>query len=182
MLRLSYTLLRLWHQQRLDEVLSYYTKRETITTPEMVIGSGWDHLVNESVKKNNCLPDEFGGLKLNKPSVQQKLEIKLDDETELVGVPDIIDTGDEIVYEIKTGVTPANTFLSSKQIEIYALLCQLKQITIRQIRVFRYNPYQRKYDWAMRWNTDNLACEAHDYIFDVAPDIRKYLTENEVKV
>lgn len=182
MLRVSYTLLRLWHDQRLDEVLSYYTKRETITTDQMIIGQGWDYLVNEQVKKDSCLPKEFGGLKLNIPIVQKKLEAILED-IELVGVPDIIDTGDPmIIYEIKTGVTASNAYISSKQIEMYALLAELVELPITQFRVIRYNPYNEKYDWAMRWNTKDVAMKAREYILEKAPEIKVFLESNGVKI
>lgn len=148
----------------------------------MIVGQGWDYLVNEQVKKDSCLPKEFGGLKLNIPIVQKKLEAVLEN-IELVGVPDVIETGEPMfIIEIKTGVTSSNQYISTKQIEMYSLLAELNDLPITHFKVIRYNPYNEKYDWAMRWNSKELANNAREYVLEKAPEIQEFLESKGIEI
>lgn len=172
-IRISFTLLSLWDRKEYDQVADYYSKKRTFTTDAMELGQAYDTLVNATVNKTGKLPPDFGGLQLNKPITQLKLEANLDDEIEIVGMPDVLDA--PTLIEIKTGVTNSMTYIKSMQIGMYALLCELNNIKIDKAIVIRHDQYQKKTDWSMRWITPELIKQTKVQIYSKEPEIREFL-------
>ena len=172
-LRISYTLLSLWHSKRFEDVVNYYIKAPTMVTDQMLEGSGWDQVIQDEVAKTNCLPKEFGGIKLIDPLCQLKLEVDLDDRNELVTVPDCVDS--PTWYEFKTGSTSVEQYAHTMQISMYSLVASLLDLPLERINIIHYNQYINEAEWYMVYNNKDLKNKAADYILAESENIRAFL-------
>lgn len=170
-IRLSYSLLRLWDLGKTDDAVAYYFKTaDRLESDAIVQGRAWDKIVEEQVKANNKLPEEFGGLKLNKPQTQPKKEIQLDDNFELVIVPDIQD-GDRII-EIKTGGSYSSSdYARNKQVPIYLYANEDSKMGI----ILHYDQYIDELDWYAIHKTPRLMEETEKYIYTLGNSFKNYL-------
>ena len=174
-LRLSYTLLSLWEKGRVDDAVRYYKKIPMEMTEAMIQGKEWDKKNSESIEKNKKFIKEFGDWKLQNPKAQLKLEISYNEMLDLVIVPDCVD-GD-ILYEHKTGKRSATSYLSDKQLGVYALGLKLSDIPIRQAYLIRFNQHTNKTDWAKKIIGDWVFDDTDNYIQTLAPEIHKHFSD-----
>lgn len=178
-LRLSYTLLKLWQQNRVDDAIIYYFKLGKITNKYMEEGLKWDKLVNDSVEGHRKLPTAFGGGMLSNPKSQLKLVAQYNTYYDLVGVIDILD--ETILYEIKTGSSKDSADYSLDfQIGIYLLLTDLSKIEVEKAIILHYDQNRNTLDKTLIWNSIEERKRAKNYIDTLAPDIYEYFKANKL--
>lgn len=178
-IRLSYTLLNLWRQGRIDDALVYYFKMGNLTNPYLEEGKKWDEIVNTSVREYKRLPEEFDGDILVNPRAQEKWEAEYSDMFTVVGVPDIID--EDTLYEIKTGSSKDSAeYASDFQVALYLWLAQKNNIPIRKAYIIRYNQYNKTVDRTLIWNSEFEIERAVNYIESLAPEIYDYFESHNL--
>lgn len=177
--RVSYTLLKLWQQGRIDDAIIYYFKMAKMTNKYMEEGIKWDKLVNESVTAHNALPIEFGGDKLQSPTAQVKWVAEYNEQFDLVGVADVIDG--KTLYEIKTGSSKDSADYSIDfQIGMYLVLARLKEVEIEKAMILHYDQNAKTLDKTLIWNSKEERARANNYIDSIAPDIYEYFKQNKL--
>lgn len=176
--RASYSVLDLWRGGRYEDAVALYFKLETYTNAAMELGKQFHQEWQEETEKTGCLPQVFGGAKMNDPKTEIKIVQHLEPWLDLVGVIDCLDS--PTVYEYKTGVTSAAQYANSKQGGIYALLATLEGHLVDRIEYHRFNPYTKKADMAFRWVTDTVLEEAMEFVKTHAADMHAYLVQNDL--
>lgn len=166
-------MLRLWDLGKTDEAIDYYFKTgDELDTEPIRQGRAWDRIVEEQIKAENILPREFGGLKLDKPLTQPKKEIKINDDFELVVVPDIKD-GNKII-EIKTGGSyTSSDYARTMQVPIYLYAYEDTDLGL----IVHYDQYIDEADWYMIHKSDKLMKETEEYIYTLGKSFKNYLTK-----
>ena len=177
-LRVSFSILKLWQQGRIEDCVNSYFKLKQLTNPYMEEGKKWDTKVNEHVLKNSCLPQEFGGETLKLPKVQEKWEMDFEGYT-LVGVPDIVD--EPTLLEIKTGGSKdSGDYAMDFQIGIYLLLGELLNKNLEKALILHYNQFTKELDRTLIWNTPFERERAKNYILTLSPEIMTFFTEKDL--
>jgi len=177
-LRLSWTLLNLWQQGKVDEAVAFYLKLERKETPEMVKGKELHKLNEENLKEARKFIKEFGGLELKKPRVEWKIEMNYNELFDLVGVIDAYDEETKTLYEFKTGKMSAISYLNSHQLGIYSLLLQKENKPVKKIMVIRWDG--KKTDWAFKWFYPELIEEAKNFVDSLGPEIYQFFEERGI--
>jgi len=163
-LRISPSLINYWNRNRTEDLINYYFKlKEIDATEPMIIGRGYDELNNISIRQEKKMIPEFGGIKLNNPAAQVKLEVVYKD-FELVGQIDVLDPPS--LYELKIGKFSALDHLDEIQVPFYLFLCELKKIEVNKAILIRYDPETNKTDWAMMLKSNELLKEVEKEIIE----------------
>lgn len=171
MIRVSYTLINLWEQGKRDEMVAYYMGVKKEPTAPMQKGKDYDSYITDFVQANSRLPDSLGGILLDSPINQVKMEyVDAKNDIKFVFVPDLIDS--KILYEFKTGTTDLNQYLYSMQIPSYLYL--LDKVGIEIDRAYLIN---EKQGWYLISNNDEIKEKARCWLYDYAIDIREWFIE-----
>ena len=175
-LRLSYTLLRLWEQNKLDEVCAYVTKTsDQLVTDAVEQGSAWDKIVQESIEKDGKLPKEFGGMELEGAFCQEKKVLELNDFV-LVAKPDIVSFEGEELYEIKTGKFSSGDYANTMQVPIYMMVFD----TVKKATILHYDQAIDEMDWFLIHKTEALMEKTKEYVMKNGLAIKKYLEDQGI--
>lgn len=173
-IRLSYTILKLWEQSRVKEIADLVIGKEIEKNEDMKRGFDFDLMVQETVKKEKRLPKELGGLKLNNPQVQKKIEVPYNELADLVGVYDIYD--EPIIYEIKSSKFSSSDFLNDYQLDFYLLLAELSKLKVEKAILYRYDYLEKDYDKAILYNNKRSINEIKNRIDSLLPEIHNFIS------
>jgi len=174
--RASFTVLNLWDQGDYDEAIKAYFKLERVKTRAMDEGSAKHDEWRRHVLATGCLPQEFGGAKLNNPSVENKNVIQLENWLDFVYIPDLVDG--QTIYEFKTGVTTSQQYADSKQMGVYAVGLTFDKVFVNRGVVLHWNQYTRKADTSTVWLTDKVLRDAHHWIIGQSRAMFDYISQN----
>lgn len=173
-LRVSYTLLELWRQGKVDEAVASYLSLETKTSLSIEKGKEEHKRLEKEIKSGERkLFDRF---ELKKPESELKIVIPYNDFADLVGVLDIYDN--PILYEIKTGKTSSSEYLSSYQLSIYSLLLKKTGRDLEKIIVINKNDNEINY--SIKYYYPLMLEEAKDFIDSYVFEIYKFFKEKNI--
>jgi hypothetical protein len=137
--KLSYSILNAWAHGQWEQAVGQYVGQPLPATPEMELGRVKHEQWERQIKATGALPDELGEWPLTAPVTEQKYQkrIPVNDELDILlrGVPDCLDG--PRVYEWKSGLTSASSYVDSMQTDYYKLL--IPQISEAVYVV--WNPY-----------------------------------------
>lgn len=139
--RASYSTLSAWARGDYDLALGMYFKTTDFDTPAMALGRALHDEWEREIKASGNMPAVFGGEPI---AVKHKVEVfahrMLADWLQLRGKLDMVT--DEVGYDWKSGVTPANQWANSMQHCVYHVLYpNLKRFEYRA-----FNPYTSSSD------------------------------------
>lgn len=119
--RCSYSMLSAWERGDYQRALEMYIGLESEMTPAMQFGRDQHEAWEKEILETGCMPAVFGGAQLPVGfQTEIKKEVMLNDWLQLVGVLDL--RVPKIGRDWKTGMTPANSYLSGKQHKVYQIL------------------------------------------------------------
>lgn len=173
-IRLSYTILKLWEQSRVKEIADLVMGKKIEKNENMKRGYDFDLLVQEAVKKEKTLPKELGGLKLNNPEVQKKIEVPYNELAYLVGVYDIYD--EPVIYEIKSSKFSSGDFLNDYQLDFYLLLSEMAGLKVEKAILYRYDYLNKDYDKSILYNNKRSIQEIKNRIDSLLPEIHNFIS------
>jgi hypothetical protein len=171
-LRVSYSLLSAWERGQTDYCVKLYTHQETPKTEAMEDGIVWDTVQMEEIQKHKRTTPEFNSFSFSDPQTQLKLETPYNSHVELIAKLDVYDKPN--ITELKTGRRSALSYLSSKQLDIYALACHMNKLPVDKIIVIRYDQYNDEVDWAFKYMNKEVLDTARNYIDSLSADIYAY--------
>lgn len=119
-MRVSYSILAAWERRDYDSAIGMYLGKKIQPTRAMMAGSGWHKEWEEETLRTGKLPAIFGARELKNPETEVKIVKKLTPWLTLSGVMDLRDV--PIVFEYKTGHSPAAVWARSKQHLVYQIL------------------------------------------------------------
>lgn len=176
--RASYSVLSQWKSGRWEDAIALYFKLAQWENPAMEAGKEWHAKWEEEGIKTGCLPEIFGGKKLQDPQFEVKFVHEIEPWLDLVGVLDVLDSPD--IYDYKTGVTSAANYANTPQGGIYALLATLEGHYVEKMHYLAYNQHTKKKTVAMVWVTDKVLEDAMDFVKTYAAEMHQYLIDNDL--
>lgn len=182
--RASYTVLRLWETGKYEDAVSVYFHQFREATPAMKEGKRLHEEWSYEVQRTGCLPEVFGGAKVEDTLIEQKMYATFEgiDWIELVGVPDLIAKycDQYNVYEYKTGVTNSQSYANTMQGGIYGILCRMNSINVDKIAFLHYNQYTKNSDTSYVWITNKSIEETVNWVITLSGEMKQYLEENDL--
>lgn len=176
--RASYTILNTWGSGQWESAVKMYFKLDQYVSPAMADGKVWHEKWEKYIKENLALPEEFGGKKLIKPEVEIKKVVSLEPWLDLVGRIDCFDS--PTIYEFKTGKQSSESYASSHQAGIYAILATKAGLYADRAEIYHYDQYTKKYDMSLVWITDEMMLKTYNYIVTLAGEMHDYLLKNDL--
>lgn len=173
-IRLSYTILKFWEQGKVKEIADMVRGIKIEKNKDMERGCEFDLKVQEVIKKEKRLPDELGGLRLNNPEVQKKIEVAYNELAYLVGVYDVYD--EPVIYEIKSSKFSSGDFLNDYQLDFYLLLAKLSGLKVEKAVLYRYDYLEKDYDKAILYNNQRSIREIKNRIDSILPEIHNFIS------
>jgi len=178
-LRVSYSILKLWQQGRVDDMIVSYFKLGQMYSKAMDEGKQWDEYNNLYVSKHKQLAPEFGGDKLINPTPQVKWVTPYDETCDLVTVIDVLDA--PTLYEVKTGVSKdSGDYCNDFQVAMYLLAAHMQGVDIERAYIIHYNQVTRQTDRSLIWNLSYERKRAKNYIDTLAPEVYNYFVQNDL--
>jgi len=177
--RASFSVLNAWAKGDWERAVEMYFKLDDFTNQAMEEGKEWHKKWENEIENTSCLPEVFGGARLEKPKTELKLEFQLADWLELVGVVDCYDVEGD-VYEFKTGHSSSQSYANSMQTRIYGLLLKLHKQKVRKAIIHRYNQHSKKADCSYLWLTSEQLKNALDWVHTFSSEMHNYLEENDL--
>lgn len=179
-LRASFSFLNLWSQGRHEEAILSYFHVPRPTPPQYIQGKKFDEYAQKYITKHGTMPPEWGGNSLGNPITQMRHTVPYNALCSLTGIFDIYDKKTHILYELKTGKTAARSYANTHQVPLYLLLCARLAIPVKEARIIRYNPLDKKHDVAILYPTDRLLKKAENYLDSLVPEIYQYFQDNDL--
>lgn len=176
--RASFSVLDAWRRGDWQMAVEMYFKVCDFETPAMIEGKEYHQKWEKEIKKTGCLPEVFGSHKLENPEVELKIEKKLADWMEMVGVIDCYDNG--IIHEFKTGVASSQSYANGMQLGVYALLLKLNGYPVEQGIIHRYNQHTGETEASYVWITKDYMNKALDWVETYASEMHSYLEDNDL--
>lgn len=177
--RATYSILSAWDKGDYKGAIKSYYKLETYTNKYMEMGKKYHKKFENEINETGCRPEIFGGKKLVNPVAEEKLEIDLLPWLQLVGVVDCRHGKNNIIVEdYKTGTTPLNDWLSSKQLPLYAVLLMAKGYNVNQGRIYKFNQYSREVEVGVLWISKTLIQDTVAWLIKTANDMVGYIEEH----
>lgn len=176
-IRLSYSLLKLYEQNRFDDLVNYYFKMgEVYDSYQMEEGRAWDKLAMESIEHTGKLPPEFNNIEMLDPKCQHKIVVPWGEDYELVAKLDVLDANR--IFELKTGMSMDSAdYCNEKQVGVYILACEMMGTPVEKAYIIHFDQSLKKTDMSLVWKTNELLEETTLWIDSLAPKIRTLLEE-----
>lgn len=137
-MRVSYSMLSAWERKDFDTAIAYFLRLPTPDFGNYDDGRKYHDKWEKETRRTGRLPKVFGGLELKNPEPELYIKKKLNDWLELAGKIDLRDG--KIMYEYKTGGSPASAYARGKQHEVYQILDPRLEIA----DYFAYNQHEKK--------------------------------------
>lgn len=174
-LRVSYTLLNLWRQGKVQEAISCYFHMPMVSTPAMKKGKKVHKIIEEMIQSDGVLPDFLPKFKLVKPQAEKEVVVSYNDQFDLKCIIDCLDEPN--LYDWKVGVTSALEWSGTLQLPLYFFICQLAGIEVDKGYIVRYNPIERKTDWVLIHNTPKMREYGENLVASLAPEILAFFEQ-----
>lgn len=177
-LKLSYSIISNWKQNRYEEAIGMYLGKPLPGTDAMELGKLYDEKWNAHIEKTGKLPDELGGEDLIDPKVQRKYQVILPFSEEyqilLRGVLDIEEP--HRITDNKCGRTEAINYIDQTQIDYYSIF--KPEATEGMYRC--YNPYMDTLTIGVKYLTQENRDRAIEEIVTFGGEILDYLLANKL--
>ena len=171
-LRISHTLLHLWEQNRVNEAIAFYLKKETPKTPQMELGIKVHKEIEEAVKRDGKIKVGNTSFVFTAPKVEHKVEAEYLDRFEIVGVYDVLD--EPRLIDWKTGTTSSMDHAGGYQMPMYFFLAKLKGIRIDYAQLVHING---SVDITVVLNSPHQVERGKNYIDSLGYDIWEYFNK-----
>lgn len=172
--RASYSVLSTWARGDIDRAVEMYFKLSTYDTPQMKAGREYHDAWDLEVSETGCMPQVFGGRKLNNPITERKIVKQIEDWLELVGVVDLVDG--ELMVDYKTGKTPSSAYTNGFQHCLYSILVP----EAKMFEYHHYDQYNKTKDMQILHLSEQTYMDGMDYLITHASDMHSFLEENQL--
>jgi len=173
-LNLSFSALSMWSKGAIDSSMAIMFRLPQKRTKEMEEGLEYHKKWAEEIQRNK----ELFGIKFKDPKVEMEVVCRYDDFWNIKGIYDCMD-GDRL-YEFKSGVMGSNEYARTMQLPFYFLIAELKGLKIREGRIIHHNQKINETDLTIVFNNKERISEARNFIDTLAPEIEKYVLENNL--
>lgn len=176
--RASFSILNTWASGNWQRAIEYYFKLATFTSPQMAAGKEWHQAWEKHIQANSTLPVEMGAKKLISPQTELKRVVELRPWLDLVGVIDCYDA--PTIYEFKTGKQSSESYASSPQAGVYAVLATYSGLYVEKAEIYHYDQYLKQYDMSVVWITDKMLDDAFNWVETLASEMHSYFVKNSL--
>lgn len=173
-IRTSWSMLSAWSHERYQDAIAMLLRQPTVATDAMLEGKRLHEIWELEGRKTGCLPETFGGQKLNQPKFEIKKEIRLNSWIVFVGVLDVLDLPRGVDY--KSGSTPATAYANSLQHCCYQVLYP----NLKSFEYHVYNTATKRASMVMIHLDDNTLRRGVEFILSNASEIRAYCEQNDI--
>jgi hypothetical protein len=181
-MKVSYSLLNLWHQGRYDDAIAAFQGNWMPANPQMAEGTAFHKAWEEEVRATNQLPAVFGAKALKNPKPEAYTKIQLLDWLWVSGMVDLED--EDTGYEYKTGTSNAAVYARSWQHKVYKVL----RPKLKYFEYHCYNQYSKVATMERIHLSEKVFDDGLEWIITNASDLRATLeqmgiaTDNETVV
>lgn len=177
-LELNQTTIHAWATGQYQKAVEHYFKINNYTSEQMADGTALHKEWAEHIAATKTLPPVFGNKPLTDPICEKKYTVQLQPWLKLYGTPDCIDS--PVVHEFKSGKRSSESYASSWQTRIYAVLATFAGIYINKAEIHVYDQYQKKSGYSEVWITDQTLRDAQNYIETIAGEIYNYFDQQDI--
>lgn len=174
--RASFTVLNAWQSGNWERAIKYYFKLEEFTTPEMLQGRELHKKWADETKKTKCLPEVFGGQKLQNPIVEQKVVVELEPWLDFVFIIDCLDA--PVLHEYKSGKSSSESYAGSWQTGAYAVGAVSAGFYVDRAEVHHYDQYMKVSDMSILHITDKVLEDSYNWIITISSEMHNYFIVN----
>lgn len=178
-LRLSWSLINAWKNQRYDDAVRMYLHLPSETTPQMEEGIKWHKRWEKGSQKGKL---EIGEVRLNylSPEPEKEITVNFDEFFDLKCRLDCLDRDQRLFDEYKTGVLSSKEYARGGQPDFYYLITKIAKIPIDKCRLTHFNQYEKRADMTVIWFDEESIENAINYIETIGSDIREYFIKNNI--
>jgi len=176
--RANYTVLNAWSSGNWDGAIEMYFSLKKFTSRAMGEGKDYHDQFEEETRKTGHLPAIFGGKQLNKPVVEFKNTVKIEEWLQLKFKIDCLD--EPTIYEYKTGKETSESYAESHQLGVYGVGCTLSGIFVNKAEVYHFDQYTKKVDMSVRWITKKMLENDLNWIVTISSEMHNYFLENDL--
>ena len=174
-LRLSYSLINLWSEGKIEQALSTYYHMEQGLTEAMKSGKEIHKDIENTIKTAGQLPAYLSPIKLLAPKSEFVLTVPYNEQFDLKAIIDCLDG--KTLYEFKTGVTESLAWSAFHQIPFYFLVCGLSGLEVEKAMLLHYNQHEKTSDFVQIWNGPRQIERARNFVDSIAPEILEFFTK-----
>lgn len=168
--RLSYTLLNLWMQGKVDEAVNCYFRLKTDTVFKgYEDGKRIHEEIATHITTHTRFPPFLPHLPLKSPVVEEKHVVTFSDQFDLSGVFDARDA--DTLYEFKTGVSDSVEWANTLQIPFYFLIAKIANIPLEKAYLIHYNQHDNTHDFCIIHNGPQQVNKAINLVESIGPEI-----------
>lgn len=175
-IRLSYTIVNLWIRGELEELARTILHLPRETSQNQLNGLEFEKMVFDTVKREKRLPEALGGLKMASAEIQKKIVVSYNSLADLVGVMDLYDGNEQVIYEIKYSKSSSADWLNTPQLPFYFLLCTMAGLKVKKGIVYSFNPSSSDYDTSILYFSQRKVLEAKNIIDSLLPEIYDFIS------
>lgn len=175
-MRVSYSILSNWARGNYEDAVNTYLGHYPAATPAMEAGKYWHKKWERDGRQTGCLPEIFGGRKLDSPKFEldTKKVIMLADWIQLVGVFDVLEPG--IGTDYKSGSSPSSAYANGFQHKVLQIL----EPSLKRFDYHGFNQYTNEVTMSVCHLTQKTLEEGIEYVITHASDMRSYLEQNNL--
>ena len=170
-LRLSHSIMWLWHKGDYQDAIDAIHGKWREPNQYMIDGSRYHKEWENEIKETGKMPAIFGGMELNNPKPEIKIEKQVLDWLTVVGVLDLLDL--PVGYDWKTGSGTAADSARGFQHKVYKVL--VPEMT--RFEYHAYNQYTNTKTVEIVHLTDKTLEDGLEWIITIACDIRATLEQ-----
>lgn len=127
----------------------------------------WRHETESTGK----LPEVFGGLEIEKPECEVKMECIIDDWIQFVGVIDLLEP--HKITDYKTGNSNSLAYISTPQLKCYQFLCIENGYVPTEGFIRHFNQYTKEVTNSKMYFSDYTRELGRDWIITYASEMRE---------
>lgn len=174
--RASFSVLEQWSQGNWDRATQMYFKLTDFTNEYIKAGRQWHKDWEAEINKTGCYPEVFGGKKIKNFDTEIKVEKKLSDWLELVGVIDLWLPDQKTIVDWKSGMTPSTQYARGYQPKVYQILFS----EAKRFEIYHFNQYTHKVDMSIVHLTKKTMDEGLNWVITWGSEMHEYLTTNNL--
>ena len=178
-LRISWSLMLMWKNQRYDDCVKMYLHKDMERTPQMEDGILW-HKKWEKEASTGKLKIGAVTLKYEAPQPEHEIVVNFDEFFDLKCRMDCYDKPQKLFDEWKTGLQNSMTYALSGQVDFYFLINKIAGTPIDLCRLTHYNQYEDKADMTIIWYDEKMIEKAINMCQTLGGEIREYFLAHNI--
>jgi hypothetical protein len=175
---LNFSTLSTWSKGLIDKAVDCYFHKNSFDTPQMEAGRAFHAEWEQEILKTGKLHFGRTDITFTAPKCEHLIRVSYNDHWDLKGTMDCVDA--PVLYEFKTGKTPALDFASTFQIPIYFLLNEMIGNPLERAILLHLNQYTNESEYVVVWNSPEKMAGARNFIETLAPEIETYWEEHNI--